>query len=228
MKNVDSKIWAYLHNELSAEERQQFEQALTDCPELQQALEERKATHAELNEILPLLHAEDEQLEQELLAEWEAEHPEYQKPPKRKRTIKFPLLALAAAAAALMLVMHPWAQGPIDWQRTALGSAPQLRGATGSQGYYSAAELKQAARDLQVAAETRLLELSEKPAKWTLKISMQELANGLVAIEVSGHPQRQPNRAEIWGRTFDSLESLREHTNTFAGQIAEDIVSRNH
>ncbi|MFC1468180.1 hypothetical protein ACFLQY_05825 [Verrucomicrobiota bacterium] len=227
MKNTDSQIWAYLHDELAQEQRQQFEATLENSGELRQALEERQSTHKELQALLPLLEDEDTRTAEALLAEWETEHPKYQEQPPRKKIIKFPLLA-AAAAALVMLVMQPWSQGPIDWQRTAIGAAPQLRGESGVHGHYSSGKLRQAARDLQEATETRLMELTDTPAAWRLQIAMQELAEGALDVEVSGHPRSQPEQTEIWSRTFVSLPAFREGTGSFAHQIAEDIGRRNN
>lgn len=214
MNNLQDQIWAYLHDELSPEKRDRFEQALTDDPALREALAERRATHELLEQ------AGQEPLEAELLAEWEAEHPEFREAPKRSRgrIIRFSLPLAAAAAAAILLIALP--QDPIRWQRTSYGAAPQLRGASGAPAHYRRGELKPAARELQEAIEQRI----DPTLSWKLQLHLQELAGGALAVEISGHPRSAPDSPETWSWNFQSLDDFRETIPAMAQQVASDLV----
>ncbi|MCF7817099.1 MAG: hypothetical protein K9M54_04390 [Kiritimatiellales bacterium] len=229
MTSPADQIWAYLHNELAPEQKERFEQALQNDPGLRDALEECQATHTELASLLPLLDTageSDDQLEERLLAEWETEHPEYaersvQTP--RRNILRFTLPLAAAAAAALILLALPWNPGPVRWQRTAYGTAPQLRGQPAEQPHYTRAELKQTSRELQEAIESRL---ADAPGRWVLQISLQELAAGSLSVEISGHPRADANRSSHWSQSFQTLELFRANIPLLGKQVADDLVAQ--
>lgn len=229
MKNPADQIWAYLHGELSSGERERFEQALQNDSDLRDVLEECRATHAKLQSLLPLIDTageSDDQLEERLLAEWETEHPEYAELPvqtPRRNILRVTLPLAAAAAAALVLLALPWNPGPVRWQRTAYGTAPQLRGQPAGQPHYSRAELKQTSRELQEAIESRL---ADAPGRWVLQISMQELAAGSLSVEISGHPRANETRSNHWNQSFQTLERFRANIPMFGKQVADDLVAQ--
>lgn len=229
MKNPADQIWAYLHGELSSGERERFEQALQNDPDLRDVLEECRATHAKLQSLLPLIDTageSDDQLEERLLAEWETEHPEYAEIPvqtPRRNILRFTLPLAAAAAAAIVLFALPWNPGPVRWQRTAYGTAPQLRGQPAEQPHYTRAELKQTSRELQEAIESRL---ADAPGRWVLQISLQELAAGSLSVEISGHPRTDASRASHWNQSFQTLELFRANIPLLGKQVADDLVAQ--
>jgi len=224
------QIWAYLHDELAPEEKDRFEQALQSDPALRDALDACRETHGELATLLPLLDREDtavdDQLEEKLLAEWEAEHPEYAEAPAqkpRRKILQFTLPLAAAAAAVILLNLS--LPRPIHWQRTTYGTGPQLRGQLGAPPHYTRAELKQITRELQKVIESHL---TEPPDQWVLKISMQELANGALAIEISGRPRAKAGLSKHWNKNFQSLETFHSTIPAFGKQVADDLAGRNH
>ncbi len=233
MTTHSEQIWAYLHNELAPEEKDRFEQALHSDPHLREALDACRETHQELESILPLLDGEDaaadDQLEERLLAEWEAEHPEYAETPIRRprRKILYFSLPLAAAAAAVILLSLSLQTKPIHWQRTAYGTAPQLRGQPEMQPHYTRTELKQINRELQKAIEIHIEQLPVLPDPWKLKIYLQELANGALSVEISGHPRADPVQSTQWNRGFQSLEIFRESIPLLGKQVADDLAGQN-
>lgn len=231
MNDSTDQIWAYIHNELSPEKRKGFEQALNNDPLLREALDACRITHGELKNVLPLLEGEnvgDDQLEKKLLAEWEATHPEYAENPARKprRKILYFSLPLTAAAAAIIVFTLSLQTGPIHWQRTAYGTAPQLRGQSGTEPHYTRAELKQINHELREAIESHLERLAELPEPWNLKIHLQELANGTLAAEVAGHPRSNPDSSRFWNISFRNLETFRQNIPRFGRQVAEDIAGQ--
>ncbi|MEN8254778.1 MAG: zf-HC2 domain-containing protein [Verrucomicrobiota bacterium] len=231
MKALKDQIWAYLHNELAPDERARFERALQGDADLREALEERRQTHRELENILPILDKGDEgddQLEERLIAEWESEHPEYAEVPIRKprRRILYFSLPLAAAAAAAVLLLA-LSQKPIHWERTSYGSAPRLRGQPVMEPRYTRAELKQVDGELQETIEAHLEQLAVPSRPWTLKIHIQELVGGALTVEIAGHPRKTPEVSEAWNRSFQSLENFRGHVPEFGKQVAEDLAERN-
>lgn len=221
MKDVKDQIWAYLHDELPADERERFEQALADDASLRDALEECRAMHEDLEQLSDL------RLEDQLLAEWEAEHPQFQeeRKPGRAKIIRF-TLPLAAAAAIILLLALPLSQGPVHWQRTLYGIAPQLRGYAETQARYSRADLKRINTELQSAIEEHLAALPTPPADWKLQIQLQELAGGHLAVEVSGHPVDQPDVEKLWEDVFQSQTSETENISSLARRIATDIAEQ--
>lgn len=233
MTTHSDQIWAYLHNELAPEEKNRFEQALHSDPRLREALDACRETHRELESVLPLLDGEDtaanEQLEERLLAEWEAEHPEYAETPVRRphRKILYFSLPLAAAAAAIILLSLSLQTKPIHWQRTAYGTAPQLRGQSGMQPHYTRTELKQINRELQKAIETHLEQFPVLSEPWKLRIYLQELAHGALSVEISGHPRAEPNLSTHWNKSFQSLEIFRESIPMLGKQVADDLAGQN-
>lgn len=226
MKDPANWIWAYLHNELSAEETALFEQALKNNDALRQELDECRATHKSLETLLPEFDTattSHQKLEETLLAEWEAEHPEYAEKPAadkpRAKILRF-ALPLAAAAAAVILFALP--SPSIRWQSTVYGDAPQLRGVIGAQPYYTRDDLKQISRDLQNAVEAA----GKPPVHWTLQISLQELAEGALEVEVSGHPRGTSGPSRVWNKNFQTLETFRRNLPMFGKQIASDLAGQ--
>lgn len=209
------KIWAYLQNELSPDEAARFERALTEDSALREAFKERRATHEELAKLDQEVLS-DEQLEEQLLAEWVAEHPEYAEKtnPRTRRNILRFSIPLAAAAAIVILLARP--SDPIRWQRTVYGSAPQLRGEPAAQPQYTRADLKLAARKLQDAVNSTC----NPPDKWTLQIHLQELAGGALAVEVSG---RSRETSKVWTENFQSLETFHQNVPRVGNQIVDDL-----
>lgn len=231
MNDLDHRVWAYLHNELSPENRKRFEQELENDPALQQALDERLSTHQALAELLPQLDITDtgtSQEEEQLLAEWEAEHPEYREPSKTSsgKIIRLGIPLAAAAAAMFLLLAPPRPSGPIHWQRTSYGSAPQLRGDITPDTHYSRSELKQVVRELQQAIDETFVPQQEVLIAWKLQIHFQELVNGALTVEITGHPRKAPDQIRIWNMDARNLDSLREAIPGFAKQVADELAEQ--
>jgi hypothetical protein len=228
MTEPSDQIWAYLHDELAPEEKVRFEQELQNNPELLDALDACRETHGEMEHTLPLLDEDeitDDQLEEQLIAEWEAEHPEYAEAPAQKQNRKILrfTLPLAAAAAAMVLLSLSLQTGPVHWQRTVYGTGPQLRGQLGAQPHYTRAELKQTTRDLQETIESRLTEL---PEPWKLKVHIQELAEGALAVEISGYPHADSNRLLLWTENFQNLKTFHSSIPVLGKQVADDLAGQ--
>ena len=231
MTSPSNQIWAYLHNELSSEEKMLFEQALQKDPGLRKTLEDFRITHHELTDLLPLPVEEenfDSALEGKLLAEWENEYPEFAEAPAEKphRNILRFTLPLAAAAALVILFSLPWNSAPVHWQRTAYGSAPKLRGEPVTQPHYTRTELKQAVRELQQAVKIS----ADQPERWKLQIRIQELAHGSLEVEVTGNPHRKNNGygdSVVWKERFQGLEDFHQKVPLFGKQIADDLAGQN-
>ncbi len=208
MNDFNKEIWAYLHDELAPEKRERFEQALAGDPALREALAERQATHQQLEAI------GQEQLEAELLAEWEAAHPQFREPASHPhgRIIRFILPLAAAAAAVILLTALP--RGPVHWQRTDYGSIPQLRGAA-LEARYTRNDFKQLASELQRAVEQRVNPASD----CSLRIHLQELTDGALTIEINGRAQYP-----TWYWSFQSLDAAHKAVPEMAQQIAAELV----
>ncbi|QHI69068.1 anti-sigma factor family protein [Tichowtungia aerotolerans] len=222
MTSPSKQIWAYLHRELSDTEKSQFEQALQEDSDLRQAYEEQMSTHAALGELLTPSVEEilsEEELTEKLIAEWAAEHPEQleDRTPKTRRKILPFALPLAAAAALVILFALP--SGPIRWQSTVYGSAPRLRGDSAEQSRYTKAQFKQAVGELQKTVESSC----DASKKWTLRIYLQELADGALGIEVTGHSHHNTGLSKVWEKSFQSLENFREEVPRFGKQIANEL-----
>ena len=155
MTTPSNQIWAYLHNELPAEQKKQFEHALQNDPHLRDMFENIQLIHKQLEHLIPLLEnseMNDEELVTKLINDWEIESPEYAEPPKKALTSKLIYFALPlAAAAAAITILFSLPFGSIHWQRTIYGTAPQLRGGPTIQSSYTRSELKQISHDLQLA-----------------------------------------------------------------------------
>jgi hypothetical protein len=212
MTSPSDQIWAYLHDELSPEDRQQFEQAVDSDPALKVELEESRNTHDILKTLLPHGELNQEELTNQLLAQWETEHPEFAQEPEIRSKPKILRFAAPLAAAAAVIILLALPSGPIDWQRTLYGSAPQLRGEPATQPHYTRSDLKQAVRELQDAIE----ESFDGSGTPSLQISIQELADGALAVEIIGTSRH-------WNESFQSLETFRRNVPTFGKQIADDL-----
>ncbi|MFA7256946.1 MAG: hypothetical protein WC047_05170 [Kiritimatiellales bacterium] len=225
MKDPADQLWAYLHHELAPADKERFERALQNDSALRQTLNECRDTHKQLKGLQPILNsstAPNRRLEKKLLAEWEAEHPEYAetshgKPPSKILRFTLPLAAVAAAAAILLALPAP----SIHWQRTLYGSAPQLRGQPAVPPHYTRTELKQVSRELQDAIN----KAGQPAAHWSLKINLQELADGALAVEVSGHTATV---SKVWNQNFQGLEKFRQNIPRFGKQIADDLAKQDH
>jgi hypothetical protein len=230
MNNPREQIWAYLHNELTAEQRTRFEEALESDKVLRKAVEERQETNRVLENTLPHLDAEENNrpFVDHLLEQWEAEHPEYQEPAvySRGKIIRMTFPLAAAAAAMVVLLASPLGKGPIQWQRTTYGTSLQIRGEAEIESRYDRSKLKQVNHTLQETIESERSKHPSSPDRWMLSIQLQELVQGSLAIEVSGHPKSKPDHPSVWTATFLGEEDLRTNLPGFARQIAKDIAGQ--
>lgn len=229
MKKPSDHIWAYLHNELNDEEKNSFLQALSEDPKLNDTFRHCSKTHRELQEILPELESEEplESIEKKLLAEWEADHPEHAGSPcpNGRRILTFGA-PLAVAAALVILLSLPAANTPIRWQRSAYGTAPQLRGQAAGTPYYSRDELEQVDRILRTSIETAYEELTDSPESWKLQIHLQEVAGGALLAEVSGQSRSESETVRIWSENFPGENFVRQKAELFAERIAADLAEQ--
>lgn len=229
MRTPEERIWAYLHDELSPGQRESFEQVLRADADLCDQLATYRGLHQELEQIIPFLDEEavaDEQFEQMLLAEWEKEHPEFSERENSllvRKTISFMVPAAAAAAALIFLMALPRQGGPIHWEKTIYGEALQHRGQEHFAVHYERDDLEQISRQLRSLIEAEMAE--ELSSEWILRIQMQELAGGALALEVSGHPRGEPDVLARWYRTFLGEQDIAGNLQTFARQTAEEIAS---
>ncbi len=230
MTDPSKHIWACLHDEMNAEEKEFFRQALADDAKLRETTEHCKATHRVLGSLLadltlPEPNEGDEAVEDRLIAEWEAEHPEYAEAPRRKpgRILMF-TAPLAAAAALFVILTLPRQTGPVLWQNTAFGTAPQLRGEPAIRAHYSRNDLKEFDRALRHSIETACLQQDSESGPWKLQISLQELAGGALSVEVSGHPLADPGASNHWNENFQEADTFRAELPTFGKQIADELT----
>lgn len=216
------QIWPYLHGELSEEERMEFVEALKNDEVLQQALEERQATHALLNEAAK--ETDNEALVDVLLDKWESEHPEFSEKPSYSRTkiIKLGIPLATAAAAAFVLISAPWR--PIHWEKTVYGENPLFRNGLKADFIYSRSDLKRTSKLIRRTIESELTRQGLLDAKWSFKLHLQEVNEGMVLVEISGHPEDDADAPLIWKRDFQSLEILQENIPQLATEIADDIA----
>ncbi|MGE4489627.1 MAG: anti-sigma factor [Kiritimatiellales bacterium] len=230
MKDPADRIWAYLHNELSAEEKAAFRRVLKNDPALRQAVEHSRAVDSELKALLPAFDKEIpvDNLEDLLLTAWDEEHPEYgdDAPPARSsRRILYFAAPLAAAAALALIVSLPMQTGPIHWQRIVTGTAPQLRGTEQNTLFYTPADLKQLGSTLSQAIDNAYPDRGKSVTDWVLQIHLQELAEGALTVEVSGYPSSDPARSRVWNESFQTLENFRTEVPTFGKRIADDLAA---
>lgn len=216
------QIWPYLHGELSKEERSEFEEALKKNDVLRQAMKERKVTDALMREAAK--DADNEPFVDVLLNKWEAEHSEFRENPANSsaRIIKLGIPLATAAAAMFVLLSAPWRH--VHWERTVLGENPQLRNDSDVDPFYSRSDLKRAAKLIRQAIESEVSNNPKPANKWSLKIHIQEVNDGNLLVEVSGHPENNSSSSRVWKSDFQSLETLQDHTRVLAAEIANDLA----
>lgn len=222
MNDSKDRVWAYLHSEMPQAEKLRFEQSLAYDSDLRKTLEECQTLHQELGLL------GDDLAEERLLDEWESEHPEFREKPKypHNRILRFSLTLAAAAAAIVLLLALPLNQGPVRWQHTSYGSPPQLRGEAGEEPRYSRTELKKVNRDLQENIESGIAELPAPTKPWKLRIHLQELANGYLAVEIFGHPRDNPEEQRHWNETFQGRADFDAKVPGFAQGVVDDMAER--
>jgi hypothetical protein len=196
---------------------------------LRDAVAQRMSTHQTLEELMSEIEQgrSVEDLEDALISSWESEHPEHIEIPREKSTAGKILLftgPLAAAAALIILLGLPLQTGPIRW-KSDYGTAPHLRGNTATQTAYSQSELEWVDELLRLAVE-RNFSPASKNARWSLEINLQELTNGALAAEISGHSKDRPEQILRWNRDFQPSENLRSEIPRFGKQIARDLTAQ--
>lgn len=222
MNSSPDQTWAFVHNELPAQEKERFNKELQENPELQSAFEEYKATHTLLKETLASSSEKflsEEELTEKLIAEWASEHPDQMDAPRQKPRRKVLYFSAPLAAAAALVIFLSLPSGPIRWQNTAFGNAPQLRGETGKGSFYTRPQLNQAVTELQTTVEASC----DPSTEWTLRVYLQELTNGALAIEISGHSNTPAKTSKVWEKTFQSLEDFQKKVPTLGKQIAGEL-----
>lgn len=231
MKKPSDRIWFWLHNEMNADEKEHFRLTLETDADLRADLNLCEKTHQFLKDNLPRLTGTEldvdpsGELVQTLIAEWDQEHPEKTATTPRTshgRILWFaaPVAAAAALIALLTMSLHP---GPIHWQRTAYGTAPQLRGETASAGFYSRSDLKHFDNTLRKTIESARSTPSGVAEKWTLQIHLQEMAGGTLVVELSGHPHKPPATSKCWNKSFQHSAVLHAELQAFGTHIAKEI-----
>ncbi len=120
------KIWASLHNELTPDEKEQFEQVLKDDPLLCEMLKKRRASHEALTELGPDILS-NEQLEERILAEWSADHPEYAEKPPPPPPAKGSILSPRKNPCSAKLGSNLWAKNRLFFRPTGERQKPTAR-----------------------------------------------------------------------------------------------------
>lgn len=246
MKADDDKtneaIWAYLHGELSAERRREFEQTLKADSALRARLEKASRADLFLRDSLRQARPCDEAGECDALADaalaaWERDQAQAHAPaaasPARAAWVGWRVrptwkAACLAAAALLALAVTP-----------ALFVAPAARWAEPafSPLTYRGASAPDAARVLSPAtaarcqealssALARLLEArgAKLPAGLLLSLRVYELRDGAFSVCVTAC-FRDGRKAGEWTGDFTSVEAYVAHAGSSAEAIAKELAS---
>lgn len=224
-RKTEDQIWLYLHNELSADQKAEFELSLKQDPDLLAKLEDRQATHALLG-TLQQTHADTDDIESSLLDEWEEEHPQYAEPHNPgKRNIIYFILPLAAAAAAVMLLTAlPSGSDSVRWQKTSYGNPLELRGNGEITAVYTKSELKTVGDKLQEAIDNQLALSTNKSFQQTLGIYFQELAGGALILEIASNPESETAQL-ILSSNYTNLEKLNSDIPAIADQVRAKLLN---
>jgi len=237
-------IWAYLHGELSKEERLSFEKELACDDTLRSRFEESRQLDRLLRSVAPSLDSTDESLDvlaEQALAAWEREQAVSSRPrsdlslaaPVRSGWLlmfRRPAMGLAglAAAAALLLIVSPVLRMPhgVSWSDPVF--APLTLRGMGTQGGRRAMDAGSAMRCQQAlkAALTRSVQARgvALPNGLSFSLRLQELTDGAFSVSVQAR-LRDGRTAGEWSGDYSSLQAFLNCADISAERMVELLVS---
>ena len=243
----EERIWAYLHDELSAAERDAVDHVIASDPELAHRMTASRRLDASLRELLPVADETDEQLVHRIAQSLDtpggiaiAPAPEDRKPhlgllrPRHRNSghgLRYwPWNMLLAAAALLLICLGVFTHfpGPIAADR--IDYRPlQYRQADSPRPVYSRPDANRCGSQLAAAIEsayrkrTDMLRFSRP--QWDLQVVFAELAGNRFTIQLEARRSKDAETAWTESRSFSSMQSFERVHEEWAQDVAATLTS---
>ena len=243
--NNNEKIWAYLHDEMPAEEQRSFEESLKNDPALKADFDNSLRLHVYLQNVLPVVNKREpeEMMEERYLEAWERDQTnvgvgepakESQRLPVssgRRSRRWLPLSALAAAAILLAMIgVHSVIQREdLVWLKADCGGIAVPRGSEADHGesLYSIDDKKRLAAkiesDVEAAYQKAKADRAGGPRiRHRLRVRMQEYPGGGLLFNVE-EVSRGDMAVHSWEMVCDDREAFNAQVPDFANRIGRDL-----
>lgn len=231
------QIWAYLHGEMSLENRRSFEREMAASPDLKSEFESLQSLHQKLEANLPLADAQEseEARTERYLSAIECEPSGADRAraaapaevpfahPEKSLARWFQMPALAAAALLLILVGVPSVlrRGEIVWLSSDLGGVPEFRGEQGGRpaAVYTDDEKRRLADDVQQGVETAYRAVGGgSRTSHRLRVKLQEFPNGALLVRVED-VTRGGEASRAWELFCDSRADVTARLPAFGRNV---------
>lgn len=246
------RLWPYVHQEATDEERRAIEAAMRDDPSLLERVRRMKSTHSALGKLMACAEQTDEELARAVLQAWEenankgTEESNRQLHGKQVPALwhvllgyRFRVASVCALAAALVLMLvgvSYFRSGPVSWNNLEFVPA-RFRGDedTMTARRYSREDAKMCQSALAKSIKhyydsqkttygSRLPFSSAK--RYSLTFVFQEIVDGQFRIDVKMYDQEETPINEWTGSYSDTRLFMRE-ADRLGRQIATKLRERN-
>jgi len=229
------KAWAYIHRELDAGARAEFELAMQKDISLARLVEEVKQTDQEFARLLPLSEQSPDVLEEKILEAWESSQSTKQKQhaPVVLPSWGFPNSGWILLAACLMLGMgiHWFAGGPLEWKSQNLATVYRGEGSSP----YSDEELNnlgeqmrdQLVQEYRTITPRRLKVLPAPKSAWSWNVQVSPTADRAILLEVAIYDDVDQPPVRIWQETFTDLDAAASGLKDWARLVVSESTEIN-
>ena len=251
-----SKLWAYVHKQLSEEESSKMRGLIESDEELRREFKAIQETDRLFRSVSSRMNQTEDALDERVLQAWEALHAQDSGMKMEGEIIPFVppvavqmrskswwrqgrlyLRAAAGIAACFMVAfgLRNYYSSPLEWEQGQVQTL-QYRGAEGVASVYSKGEMELLSRQLR---ETIMKgyktefgggmkrSFLRKNTSWILVTKLQELPARSLYVQVEAYDSSHRTLAREWSTRYMDSQSFSSEMEGFGYQVAKDLISLN-
>ncbi|MBN1671123.1 MAG: hypothetical protein JXR37_08835 [Kiritimatiellae bacterium] len=247
--DMRKNTWAYVHGELSEEERRAMEDAMRQDAALREEVANARKIYDRLRRVLPAAERTEAQLVDEILPELEQEWaagrqagPDPAAPPKDNvsalprwfRQLWIPAhayrIGLAAAAAVLFMVLPIHSSLSVRWEYDVVPPSG-FRGEGGATPAYSEGELAACRTAVQTAFEqqgagpgkTERTSWVRRRRPWRVTVGIQEVIDAQLRVVAVAYAPGRKTAEKTWKAAFADPDALASGIHAFAEEVVREF-----
>jgi len=242
----EKELWAYVHGQGSARDREELERRIGEDVALRERLASIRTLHGHLQASLQGQVLSEEYLEEQVVTAWEVSNTEPEKTNEAKPEVEIgspgrqstsrggalywaPILALAATVAIAVGVYHYASQPDLLWSSPVIATAA-FRGEVGPEGWYEQTKLEGICHEMRDAVEAaygRLVEDSVEATvcRWRITTRLQELGRGAFSLSMKGVTRDRQPAMRDWSFDFVDYSSFAARKESLAVQMATELIA---
>lgn len=231
------KMWAYVHGELTGEERAELDRDIQNRPELGAELDTVRHMDRRMQTLMRLPYLAEERLTDRIIDAFDRDQADSSRFrlirfPAARTVLRHPAFGVALAAAACMLIVlgaHYRVRDAISW--TGPEYLPmRYRGFTGAHDpAYTRQDANRCLEALktgvgkahreQIAGTCRLA-----PVRWRLAFRFQEIVEEALLIEIRAYKPQATEPARTWSGHYADVASFLGDVERLSSEITADLA----